>query len=279
LAHAIKNLFYYLRGLIATMTIMTITITVLGTGTSQGIPVVACECEVCKSSDHHDKRLRTSVMIQTPHNILVVDAGPDFRQQMLRENVKQLDAILITHDHKDHIGGIDDIRAFNWVMQKPMHIYSNERSMETIRKDFSYAFEQNPYPGAPEIILHTIHNKPFTINGDTIIPIEAMHGLLPVFGFRTGNFSYLTDASAISWQELEKMKGSEIVIINGLRKQKHHSHFSIDEAIGIIQQIKPRQAYITHVSHQLGFHKEINAQLPNGIELAYDGLKIEIQAH
>jgi len=253
---------------------MSITITVLGTGTSQGIPVVACECDVCRSSDHHDKRLRTSIMIQTPHNNLVVDAGPDFRQQMLRENVKRLDAILITHDHKDHIGGIDDIRAFNWVMQKPMQIYANEKSLATIRKDFFYAFEQNPYPGAPEIILHTIQNQPFSINGDSITPIEAMHGQLPVLGFRIGNFSYLTDASAIEPQELDKMRGSEILIINGLRKQKHHSHFSLDEAIHLIQQISPRQAYITHVSHQLGFHKEINSQLPKGIELGFDGLKI-----
>lgn len=255
---------------------MSFTITVLGTGTSQGVPVVACECEVCKSTDSRDKRLRTSVLIDTPHNTLAIDAGTDFRQQMLRENVKHLDAILITHEHKDHIGGIDDIRAFNWVNQQPMEIFGSSGALKTIKKDFSYAFEEVKYPGVPEIKLHPVHSDPFIFRGDTIIPIKALHGLLPVLGFRIADFSYLTDASTITVEELDKMRGSKVVIINGLRVRKHHSHFNLEEAIEILQELKPREGYITHISHQLGLHEAISKSLPTGIQLAYDGLKIII---
>ncbi len=251
-------------------------ITVLGTGTSQGVPVVACKCEVCKSSDPCDKRLRTSVMIKTDRNTFVIDAGPDFRQQMLRENVRSVDAILITHNHKDHTGGIDDVRAFNWVLQKPMEIYAAQNVIDTIKSDFAYAFQEQKYPGVPQINLHEIKNQPFAVHGEHLIPIAAMHASMPVFGFRIGSFSYLTDASSISHEELEKMKGSKLLILNALRKEDHHSHFTLDEAVDIIRYLKPEQAFLTHISHQMGFHRAVNAELPEGIALAYDGLKITI---
>jgi phosphoribosyl 1,2-cyclic phosphate phosphodiesterase len=253
---------------------MSYTITVLGTGTSQGVPVVACDCAVCASTDSRDKRLRASVLVETPDNILAIDAGPDFRQQMLRERIKHLDAILITHDHKDHIGGIDDIRAFNWVNQQPMQIFGSPQALKTIQKDFSYAFEKVKYPGVPEIKLNPVQADSFNINGDKIIPISALHGSLPILGFRIADFSYLTDASTINVEELDKMRGSKVVIINGLRIKKHHSHFNLIEAIEILQELNPREGYITHISHQLGFHEAINKTLPKGIQLAYDGLKI-----
>jgi phosphoribosyl 1,2-cyclic phosphate phosphodiesterase len=256
---------------------MSITITLLGTGTSQGVPVVACDCPVCHSNHQKDKRLRTSVLIETSSTCIVIDAGPDFRQQMLRENVKRLDALLITHDHKDHIGGIDDIRAFNWVLQKPMEVFATENSIATIRKDYSYAFEEIKYPGVPQINLHVVNNKAFQINGETIIPIYAMHGNLPVLGFRIRDFSYLTDASSIKSEELTKMKGSKIIVINGLRKKKHHSHFNLEEAVELLTSLGPEKGFITHISHQLGFHDEVNKELPDGIELGYDGLKILIE--
>lgn len=251
-----------------------IKVSVLGTGTSQGVPVVACGCEVCKSSDVKDKRLRTSILVQTSHNTIVVDAGPDFRQQMLRANVKQLDAILITHNHKDHIGGIDDVRAFNWVNKKPMDIYGNESSLQVIQKDFSYAFGEDKYPGVPQINLHSITDIPFNINHDKIIPIAALHGKMPVLGFRIGNFSYLTDASQIEPEEFDKMRGSKYIIINALRKEKHHSHFNLQEATELLQELAPEKGYITHISHQMGLHKEVGAMLPPNVELSYDGLEI-----
>ncbi len=251
-------------------------VTVLGTGTSQGIPVVACDCRVCKSNDIFDKRLRTSVMIETPSAKIVIDAGPDFRQQMLREKVKKLDAILITHDHKDHIGGLDDVRAFNWVQKKAMDIYARRDVMDSIKREFFYAFEEERYPGVPRINLHDIVNKPFKINELTISPIEALHHKLPVFGFRIGEFSYLTDANKISPEELSKMRGSKYVIINALRKKKHISHFSLKEATDILLNLNPEHGYIIHISHQMGYHKEVEKILPDNISPAYDGLKLEI---
>lgn len=255
---------------------MKLRIKILGTGTSQGVPVVACDCDVCQSNDPFDKRLRSAAMIETPQNVLVIDAGPDFRQQMLRERVKKLDAILITHDHKDHIAGIDDVRAFNWVLKKPMEIYGRAKALQTIEKDFSYAFHKIKYPGVPQINLHRIENMPFTINKDLITPIYALHGNLPVTGFRIGDFSYLTDASVIEPKELDKMKGSKCIIINGLRLEPHHSHFTLDEAVNLLQLLNPELGYITHISHQMGFHHEVNKTLPPGIALAYDGLEINL---
>ncbi len=249
-------------------------VTVLGSGTSQGLPVIACNCKVCKSNDQFDKRLRTSILIETNSNNIVIDAGPDFRQQMLREQVKKLDAILITHGHRDHIGGIDDIRAFNWIQQKSMDIYGRKSVLDSIKKEFSYAFEDEKYPGVPDINMHIIENKPFKINDTKITPINALHHKLNVFGFRLGNFSYLTDVNTISPEELDKMRGSKYVIINALRKRKHLSHFSLEEAIDILIDLKPEHGYITHISHEMGHYKEVQKELPDGVSLLYDGLKL-----
>ncbi len=251
-------------------------ITVLGSGTSQGVPVVGCECRVCSSSDPFDKRLRTSVLVEAAGTSIVIDAGPDFRQQMLRAEVKQLDAVVITHNHKDHTGGLDDVRAYNWIQKKPMDIFGRDSVLEAIKYEFPYAFGENRYPGVPDIRLHPIENKAFHIGNMRLTPIDARHHKMPVFGFRIGDFSYLTDANHIEPRELAKMKGSRVVIINALRKERHISHFTLDEAAGILQYLQPERGYITHVSHQMGLSKEVNPLLPENISLAYDGLAIKL---
>lgn len=251
-------------------------VTFLGTGTSQGVPVIACPCEVCRSGNSKDKRLRSSVLVETNNNILVIDAGPDFRQQMLRENVCGIDAVLITHAHKDHIGGLDDIRAFNYFQKGPVNVYARQNVHKVLQSDFFYAFEDEKYPSVPDINLHAIKNRPFKINDDLIIPIEVMHYRLPVLGFRINEFTYITDANFISDDELEKIKGSKIVVLNALRRKQHLSHFTLEKAIEVLQHIQPEQAYLTHISHQLGLHEEVEKELPEFVKLAYDGLKIEI---
>lgn len=251
-------------------------VTVLGTGTSQGIPVVACGCRVCMSGDERDKRLRTSVMIQTDDLQAVIDAGPDFRQQMLNNRVKQLDAVLITHSHKDHTGGLDDVRAYNWFQKQPMHIYGSNQVLHDLRQQYPYAFGDDKYPGAPDMKLHTIDDSPFTIKETAFLPIQAMHYQMPVMGFRAGGFSYLTDANQIEQKELNKMKGSEVVILNALRQEKHHSHFNLDQAIDILQYLQPRKGFLTHISHQMGLHAEVEKLLPDNIFLATDNLVLEL---
>lgn len=251
-------------------------VTVLGTGTSQGVPVVACDCKVCSSKDPKDKRLRTAILVETSVNTIVIDAGPDFRQQMLREKIKKVNAVFITHNHKDHTGGLDDVRAFNWILKQPMEVFARQSVLKSIKKDFDYAFEEEKYPGVPQINLNTIENKPFSVNGEEILPIDALHAQLPVFGFRMGDFSYLTDANFLTDEELDKMKGSKYIIINALRKEKHYSHFNVEEAVDLLQYLKPEKGFLTHISHQMGLHEEINKELPPGIELAYDGLKLII---
>lgn len=251
-------------------------ITFLGSGTSQGVPLIGCTCEVCKSSDSKDKRLRSSLMIEISGKVFVFDTGPDFRQQMLREQVKRLNAVIFTHEHKDHTAGFDDIRAFNFTMQKPIEVYGSSRVQETIKKEFSYIFAEFKYPGVPEINLHLIENKVFQIDGVLFIPIQVMHFKLPVFGFRVGDFTYITDANYISEEEKEKIKGSKIIVINALRREKHISHFNFQEAIDLMGELQPDKAYFTHISHQLGLHEVVQKELPEFISLAYDGLQMEL---
>ncbi len=251
-------------------------VTFLGTGTSQGVPMIACPCEVCHSADSKDKRLRTSVLVEVDGKTIVIDSGPDFREQMLRANVLKLDAVLFTHEHRDHIAGLDDIRSYNHVQQRPMDVYAEERVLDAIKQEFPYIFATHKYPGIPEVTLHTITNHPFDIGGVPIIPIRVMHLKLPMLGFRIKDFTYITDANYILKEEKEKMKGTTYLVINGLRRQKHISHFALNEALELIQEINPKHAYITHISHQMGLHKEVQAELPANVSLAYDGLVLDL---
>ncbi|MFN3557125.1 MAG: MBL fold metallo-hydrolase [Bacteroidales bacterium] len=253
-----------------------ISVTFLGTGTSTGVPVVACDCEVCKSQDKRDHRLRTSVMVKIAGQNLVIDCGPDFRYQMIREKVEDIHAIIFTHGHRDHIAGLDDVRAFNYVLNKTVDVYASEQVIESIKREFPYIFTEKRFFGAPQLEFHTIENERFQVNSIEIQPIEVMHHKLSVFGFRIGAFSYITDASFISDQEMEKLEGSEVLVINALRKSKHISHFSLDEAIEVISRVKPHRAYITHLSHFIGLHEKIQEILPINVFLAYDGLKIDL---
>lgn len=244
----------------------------LGTGTSQGIPVISCECEVCRSKDPKDNRLRTSIMMSFDDKNIVIDTGPDFRQQMLREDVKTLEAVIFTHEHKDHIAGMDDIRAFNFSGGKAMEVYASELAEIGLKKEFHYVFGPNNYPGIPQVNLNRIENEPFQVCGETVIPINVMHYQLPVKAFRVRNFTYITDANFISDEELSKVSGSDYLVINALRKTSHISHFSLDEALAIIEKIKPKRAFLTHISHLMGKHAETSLELPEGVEIAYDGL-------
>lgn len=254
--------------------ILNVKITFLGTGTSQGVPVIACNCATCISGDKHDHRLRTSVLLETDNTVLVFDAGPDFRQQMLRENVTKLDAIILTHEHKDHVSGLDDVRAFNYKSQDAIDIYSEERVQKVIKKEYSYVFSEHQYPGIPKMRLNKIPEHEFSIKKIKIIPVRVFHYRLPVYGFRVGNFAYITDANYIPEESKELLYGVKYLVINALRKEKHISHFSLREAMDFIREISPKKAFITHISHQMGLHAEISKELPPEIELAYDGLKI-----
>jgi len=253
-----------------------LTITLLGTGTSSGVPMIACPCEVCSSVNPKDKRLRCSVLVQSATTTLAVDAGPDFRYQMLRAGVKHLDAILFTHPHKDHIAGLDDVRAFNFFSRKPMNIYANELTQEVIIREFPYAFTDTKYPGLPEITLNPIDMEPFTVGDILVVPVLVWHLKMQVLAFRFGKFTYITDANRIDEGEKEKIKGSEVMVINALRKEKHISHFSLSEAVTLAQELQVSQTWLTHISHQLGKHDEVSTTLPNGIALAYDTLQIKI---
>ena len=251
-------------------------LTFLGTGTSQGVPMISCHCYVCSSSDERDKRLRASVLVEHKGVALVIDSGPDFRQQMLREHVDRLNAILFTHNHKDHIAGLDDVRAYNYTQDRAMDVYAEPYVIDSLKREFSYAFADEKYPGVPEINLHAIGEQPFTIEEVEIIPIRGYHLRLPVLGFRIGNLAYLTDMNRIDPEELEKIKGVEVLVINALRREKHLSHFSLDEAAEVIRQVNPGRAYLTHISHQMGRYAEVEPELEaRHIYYAYDGLKIE----
>ena len=251
-------------------------VTFLGTGTSQGVPVIACQCVVCTSNDSRDNRLRSSVMFELNNKVLVIDAGPDFRYQMLRTNTTQLHAVLFTHPHRDHYAGLDDIRPFNFFSHQPMHIYANELTQVAIKRDFYYAFEEKKDVGLPEMILHTIDKEPFTIGDIPFLPIQVMHREMPVLGFRIGDFTYITDANFIEETEKEKIRGSEVLVVNALRKEKHISHFTLQEAVALATELDFPQTYFTHISHQMGLHHAVNQTLPKGMQLAHDGLIVSV---
>ena len=251
-------------------------ITILGSGTSQGVPVIACECAICNSTDPLDKRLRASILISDKNQNFVIDTGPDFRQQMLRAQVKSLRAIIYTHEHKDHIAGMDDVRAFNYREERDMEIFCTERVENALKREFHYVFSNDKYPGIPTVQLNRIENKSFQLpDGPMLIPVEVMHYKMPVFGYRINDFTYITDAKTIAPAEIEKVKGTKVLILNALHRSAHISHFNLDEALAFIALIQPEKAYLTHISHLFGKHHEIEESLPKNVFVAYDGLEIE----
>jgi len=251
-------------------------ITFLGTGTSQGVPVIACRCEGCMSGNERDKRLRSSILVETEDLVVVVDTGPDFRQQMLQAGVNKLDAVLYTHEHRDHIAGLDDIRSFNFIQKSPMDIFAEERVMRALKSGFPYVFAEKKYPGIPQVMMHPISNDPFYMGNLKIIPIRMMHYRLPVLGFRIGDFAYLTDANYISESEKEKLFGVKYMVVNALRKETHISHFTLAQAVSLIGELSPRMGYLTHISHQMGPSDAWTGELPPNIQPAYDGLVLEL---
>lgn len=250
-------------------------ITVLGSGTSQGIPVIACDCHVCTSADPRDNRLRCSILIEHEGENYVIDTGPDFRQQMLQHKVKSLRAVLMTHEHKDHIAGLDDVRAFNFLENRDMDVYCTPQVEQALRREFHYAFDNEKYPGVPELAIRTIGLEPFTLfSGLKTIPVEVMHYKMPVLGFRFGDFAYITDAKTVSETETEKLKGVKVLIVNALRKEEHISHFNLEQALDFIARVQPEKAYLTHISHIFGTHDTIEEELPENVFVAYDGMKL-----
>lgn len=251
-------------------------VTVLGSGTSQGVPVIGCNCEVCRSLDFRDKRLRVSIHIAVDDKSFIIDSGPDFRQQVLRERIKSLDALIFTHEHKDHTAGMDDIRSFNFLQKRDIPIYGRNKVLDQLKREFAYVFEENTYPGVPKVKVHPIENTPFEVEGIKFTPIEVMHHMLPVFGFRVNDFSYVTDAKTISDTEKEKIKGSKVLILDALQKEDHLSHLTLSEALTLIEELDVETTYLTHISHRMGLHHKVNAELPDNVKLAHDGLQIEL---
>ena len=255
---------------------MALTIEFLGTGTSSGVPMIACKCEVCISKNKKDNRLRSSILIRSEKTSVVVDTTPDFRYQMLRSDVKHVDAILFTHSHKDHIAGLDDIKAYNFISQRPMPLYVSDETAEALQRDFYYAFAEKKYPGIPELDLNIVDSNPFPLFDMNVIPIQVKHMNMHVLGFRLGNFTYITDANHIEESEKNKIRGSEVLVLNALRKEKHLSHFTLQEAIDLATELDIPTTYFTHISHQMGLHDEVSKLLPRGMFLAYDGLVIHV---
>lgn len=251
-------------------------LTFLGTGTSQGVPMIGCDCKVCTSANSKDHRLRSSVMVEDGTTRVIIDSGPDFRYQMLREGVKDIDAILLTHEHTDHIMGLDDIRAFNYLCSKSIDVWATKRVQGVVRKNFDYAFAEKPYPGAPRITLQDITDSSFKVGTMDITPIFGKHFTLPVTGFRIGPVAYLTDFNHIEDDEIDKLHGVELLVVNALRQTRHISHFSLPEAIELARRVGAKRTLFTHISHQFGLHAEEERKLPEGMELAYDRLTIEI---
>ena len=258
------------------MTCPPLKITFLGTGTSSGVPLIGCDCAVCTSVDPKDNRLRSSILVESATTTLVVDTGPDFRYQMLREKVKKLDAVVFTHPHRDHMAGLDDVRAYNFFQKMPIDIYADSLMESAIRRDFYYAFADTRYPGIPELNLISISDEPFIVGDIPVIPIKVWHMKMPVLGFRFGNFTYITDANRIEEEEKNKIRGSEILVLNALRKQQHISHFTLGEAVDMVQELRVPVGYFTHMSHQTGLHADIEAELPDNIHLAWDGLVLNL---
>ena len=251
-------------------------ITFLGTGTSQGVPVIGCNCKVCTSKNPADNRLRTSVHIAYNEKSIVIDTGPDFRQQMLREKISLLDAVLFTHHHKDHVAGMDDIRSFNFLLRKAIPVFANKVTKDQLISEFSYVFEPNGYGGAPRILLNEISGDPFYFEDLMITPVEVYHDKLLVYGYRIGDFTYITDANYIKEEEYDKIYGSKILVINALQRHTHPSHFTLGEALAQIKKINPEKAYLTHISHNMGLHDEVSRDLPENVYLAFDGLKLDL---
>ncbi|MEO9966985.1 MAG: MBL fold metallo-hydrolase [Reichenbachiella sp.] len=247
-------------------------LSLLGTGTSQGIPVIACTCDICRSVDFRDQRLRSSLLVEHKDTTLLVDTGPDFRQQMLTHRVDSLDAVLYTHEHKDHTAGLDDIRSFNFKQKKDMPLYGRPSVLNQLQRDYAYMFSENKYPGVASVVLYEIKNEPFTIGDIDVLPIEVMHHQLPVYGYRFGDMAYVTDAKTIAPAEKTKLHNLDVLIINALQRKPHISHLTLDEALNLIEELKPDKAYITHIGHYLGLHRTVQEELPQNVFLAYDGL-------
>ncbi len=258
------------------MTSAAIKVTFLGTGTSQGVPVIGCQCEVCASADPRDNRTRSALLVESQQAHFVIDTGPDFRFQMLREKVSRLDAVLFTHEHKDHTAGLDDVRSFNFLQKKDMPIYGRKHVLEQIKREFAYIFAEHKYPGIPSVETHIVDNKIFFINGLPITPVEVLHYKLPIFGYRVGNFAYITDAKSISEAEKEKLKGLDVLVLNALQHTEHLAHLTLSEAVALAQELNPRMCYLTHLSHKMGTHQNTAAGLPPNVQIAYDGLKLEV---